>query len=262
MDVSAVTASSSAAISVAEPLAGSTDVGGDILSLDLSAADAVPAPLVMRADTGEWLGAPMWLADGSAVVFQREDLRGGSDLYAGQAGVRYHSRIELFSPSTGRSVVVPDGHHPSPSPDGTQLAFVRVSQQGSTLIARGLVDGEERTLVPAGTVPDIAYPRYAPGGERIAFMATTAVSRVPALLAGWFELAHGLPWNLWVVQRDGSGLHQLAAVGADDASLAWSPDGTELMVYGSTGARIVDSATGATDVLTFLAGFGAIAWLP
>jgi Tol biopolymer transport system component len=215
----------------------------------------------------------MWLPDGSAVLFQREDLRAGSDLYAGQAAVRYPARIEQAAPGGARSVVVADGHHPSPSPDGSELAFVRLSPHGTSLEVHSLIDGSERVLVPPGTLPDITYPRYAPSGDRLAFMATTASSQQPIdgahrlsidladLLGPRPALAHGLPWNLWVVGRDGAGLHQLAPVGADDASVAWSPDGSQLFVYGSTGARLVDASSGETQLLTFLAGFGAIAWL-
>jgi Tol biopolymer transport system component len=85
---------------------------------------------------------------------------------------------------------------------------------------------------------------------------------VPSWFAPKIAFAHGLLWNLWVVNGDGSGLRQLAPVGADDASVSWSPDGTTLFVYGSTGARLVDAATGETDLLPYLAGFGATSWLP
>jgi hypothetical protein len=51
-------------------------------------------------------------------------------------------------------------------------------------------------------------------------------------------------------------------VGADDASLAWSPDGSQIFVYGTTGSRLVEVATGQTTPLPYLAGFGAVAWLP
>ena len=268
MDVSAVASTTIAVISVAEPLQahGQGDLGGDLFSLDLASPDEPLMPLVMRSDAGEWLGAPVWLPDGSAILFQREDVQAGSDLYAGQAGVRYPSRIEMVSPNgSGRSVVIAYGHHPSPSPDGSEIAFVRLSARGSMLIAQQFASGEERTLVSAGALPDLAYPRYSPAGDRVAFVATTASAKdttQPQWFAPHIALAHGAPWNLWIVNRDGSGLRQLAAVGADDASLAWSPDGSAIFVYGSTGARVVDANTGETDLLPYLAGFGAISWLP
>jgi hypothetical protein len=57
-------------------------------------------------------------------------------------------------------------------------------------------------------------------------------------------------------------MRQLAAVGADDASLAWSPDGSRLFVYGSTGARLFDAMSGEAELMPYLAGFGAVSWLP
>ena len=265
VDVAAVGALPVVALAVAEPFGGQGELGGDILGLSLASADDGLFPLVPRAAPGEWLGGPAWLPDGSALVFQREDVSAGSDLYAGYATVRYPARIEMV-PSTGggRTVLITDGHNPAPSPDATELAFVRLSPSGSMLLAHDLTSGEERVLVPSGVLPDMAFPRYSPSGDRIAFVATSASSQTEPSLA-WLmpmvALAHGPPWDLWLVQRDGSGLRQLAAVGADDASVAWSPDGTQLFVYGSTGARLVDASTGETDVLPYLAGYGAIAWL-
>jgi Tol biopolymer transport system component len=76
-----------------------------------------------------------------------------------------------------------------------------------------------------------------------------------------FALAHGLPWNLWIVDSDGSGAHELAQVEADDASVAWSPDGSSLLVYGGSGSYLVDAGSGEVQSLPYLAGFGSIAWL-
>src|SRR5205807_1881622 len=81
MDIGAVPSAAMAVVSVAEPLGGQgqANIGGDLLGLDLSAANAQPAPFLMRDDANEWLGAPVWLPDASAVLFQREDVQAGSD---------------------------------------------------------------------------------------------------------------------------------------------------------------------------------------
>jgi hypothetical protein len=267
MDVAAVPTSPRAVVAVVQRLGGEPGgaFGGDLLALDLN-GQAGLSPFLMRVDGGEWLSAPAWLPDGSAVLFQREDVRAGPDLYAGQAEVRYPSRIESVSViGQGRDLLVESGFNPSPAPDGSEVAFVRVSPRGTSLLARDTASGQERTLVPVGAQPDLAYPRYAPSGQQMAFLATTASLRAPDLLA-WLgpqvAYAHGYPWDLWLVERDGSGLRKLAAVGADDGSLTWSPDGSEIFVYGTTGARLVEVPSGQTTLLPYLAGFGAIAWLP
>ena len=279
MDVAALSSTSLAVFSVSEPFGGQgqSTLGGDLLRLDLSAPGSQPVPFLMRNDANEWLGAPTWLPDGSGVLFQRESVQAGSDPNAGPfAAVRYPSRIELADASGGaRRVVIDYGHHPSPSPDGSEIAFVRLSSDGSMLMAHDMASGDERTLVKAGTMPDIAYPRYSADGSRIAFVATGALANdslnaaEPSMtwpLADMFgpqaAEAHGLPWNVWVVNRDGSGLRELAEVTEDDASLAWSPDDSQIFVYGSSGARMVDVATGNAEALPYIAGFGAISWLP
>ena len=270
MDVGAVSGQSQALLGVVEPIGreGGGDMGGDLLLLDTTGQSGV-SEFVMRADTSEWLGAPVWMPDGSGVLFQREDLRAGPDLYAGQAEVRYPSRVEWVAANgQGRMVISDSGFNPSPAPDGAEVAFIRISPRGPSLVARQLGSGEERTIVPSGLQPDLAYPRYSPDGSQLAFLATIPSNGLPAqplaeLVVGpRSAYAHGQPWDLWIVARDGSGLRRLAAVGADDGSLAWSPDGTEIFVYGSTGGRLVEVPSGETTLLTYLAGFGAISWLP
>ena len=106
----------------------------------------------------------------------------------------------------------------------------------------------------------MAYPRFSPAGDQIAFMAAA-----PFIGASWFTpsaYAHGLPWDLWLVGVDGSNPHLLAALGGDDASLAWSPDGSQIFSYSGTGSAIVQVSTGEVANYPYLGGYGATAWLP
>jgi hypothetical protein len=75
-------------------------------------------------------------------------------------------------------------------------------------------------------------------------------------------MAHGFPWEAWIVNADGSGLHQIADVTNDDPSVAWSPDGNQLLVYGGWGSFVVDAASGSSESLSFLAGYGSVGWMP
>jgi hypothetical protein len=63
------------------------------------------------------------------------------------------------------------------------------------------------------------------------------------------------------VNPDGTGAHELAEVESDDGSVVWSPDGTELLVYGGSGGFLVDATTGEYQLLSYLSGYGSIAWL-
>lgn len=156
---------------------------------------------------------------------------------------------------------------PTVSPDGSRLAYLRSTIDGTALVARTLPGDDEQVLVPPSQFANLAYPRYALGGRHIAFMAPgTFVG-----LAGWvatvpfiptLSYAHGQPWDVWMVNVDGTNLHQVAEVGADDASLSWSPDGTHILVYGGSGSALVDAVTGESEPLVYLAGYGSTVWLP
>jgi Tol biopolymer transport system component len=137
---------------------------------------------------------------------------------------------------------------------------------GTALLVRTLVGGDEQLLVPSSRFTNLAYPRYSPEGDRIAFMAPGAFIAqsgwvASVLFAPSIAYAHGTPWDLWMVDVDGSNLRQVAELGADDASLSWSPDGRHILVYGGSGSALVDSATGQTDPLSYLAGYGSAAWV-
>jgi Tol biopolymer transport system component len=212
----------------------------------------------------ETLSAPVWRADGTAVLFQREDLTGTPVAYPGQATVRYPSRVEVVrADGSGRGVVLDDARQPAPSPDGNRLVFVRSVGGSTELLMGSMAGGDERELVPTGQFPDIAYPRFSPRGDQVAFMAAAPfVGRAWLPFAPAVAYAHGLPWDLWLVGLDGSPPRLLAPLGGDDASPAWSPDGTQIFSYSGTGSAIVDASTGETFSYPYLTGYGATAWLP
>jgi Tol biopolymer transport system component len=259
-DLTATSDGQTAALAVQEPLGGGGDLGGDILRLDLSTGSL--SSLVERSSGNETLGAPVWRADGSGIVYQREDLRGTPISYPGQAMVRYPSRVEAVqADGSGRAVLVDDARQPAVSPDGSLLAYVRSTGGLSALLVRTLGGDDERTLVPAARFPDLAYPRFSPRGDQVAFMAAAPFVGRPSFMVS-VAYAHGLPWDLWIVGLDGSPPRLLAALGGDDASLAWSSDGTQVFSYSGTGSAIVDATTGEVASYTYLAGYGATAWLP
>jgi Tol biopolymer transport system component len=235
--------------------------GGDIASLDLTSGTL--APLVSRADADESLSLPAWQADGSRLVFERDDVHQPGVAYPGQANVRYPSRLETVLPDgSSRAVLVADARMPALSADGAELAYVRSSSSGTALRIRELASGDERELLPASRFSDVAYPRYAPDGQTLAFVATSAF--VGQLLFGVqvAAFAHGLPWDVWLIDPHGGEPRQLAVLGADDPSIAWSPDGRQLFVYSGSGSAIVDVATHEVARYDYLAGYGAVAWIP
>jgi Tol biopolymer transport system component len=254
-----------AVVAVARPFGEGGAIGGDLVRVDLASSQT--ATLMSRSDASESLAAPVWTVDARAVVFERQDRAGPGIGFPGAASVAFPTRIETVAPDgSGRAVLVDDGRQPAPAPDGSGIAFLRTSEQGTALLFRSLSDASDRVLVDFGPFRDLASPRYSPDGDRLAFMAPGVFNgHVPfgyALLAPGVAWAHGLPWDLWVIRADGSDLHLLAQVGADDGTLAWSPDGSQLFIYGGTGSFVVDADSGDATPLTYVSGYGTIAWLP
>jgi Tol biopolymer transport system component len=262
-----VSANGLAVAAVQSAFADQNTLGSDLLSVDLTSG--ATAVYLARADASESLGWPAWTAHGGWLLFQRDDQSSAPVAYAGQSAVRYPARIETIDASGGgRRVVVDEGRQPTASPDGSLVAFVRSSAQGTGLFARGLASdtGDERVLLPVGWFPDVAYPRFSPRGNRIAVAVAVPIAVSRPLLGVFFSPAvahaHGLPWDVWTVGADGSDPRLLAELGADDPSLSWAPDGSQLFVYGGTGSFLVDAATGEATRYAYLTGYGATAWVP
>jgi hypothetical protein len=244
--------------------------GADLTRIDATSGEL--SPLLTRSNGQESLGSPAWWFDASGLLFERDDLSAPLPSYPGESTPRYASRIEsLAADGSNRTVLIASGRIPAPSPDGASVAVVQTTAQGTGLMLWSRATGTMQALVPPGEFPDIAYPRFSPAGDQIAFMVPEPVfdGRQSSLDAGcgvwqlgaYLASAHGLPWNLWLVARDGSNAHELAQVEGDDASVAWSPDGSQLLVYGGGGSYLVDVDSGNFQVLAYLVGYGSIAWL-
>jgi Tol biopolymer transport system component len=130
------------------------------------------------------------------------------------------------------------------------------------------MDAAERVLIPAGQFRDIASPRFRPQGDRIAFMAPGAfvgaspLNGIIGLIGLTPAYAHGFPWDVWIMNADGTDSRRLAELGADDGTLCWSPDGSHIFVYGGTGASLVDVTSGDITRIGFVSGYGNCSWLP
>jgi Tol biopolymer transport system component len=274
-----------AVASVVSDLNGAGALGSDLLLIDLQTTTT--RTLLARNNGSESLDLPAVWPDGSGILYQRSDLRAAVPM-PGQAQPQYRSNIEQVDPS-GETVIglLQDGRYPGPAPDGSQFAFVRSTDSGTAILSHSMADGSDRQLVAPGRFLALAYPRFSPDGQTLAFAAVSlmspigrsephavnllsasgrtgpdAGSGVLSWLATRSALAHGFPWEVWLVNADGSGLRQIQDVQNDDPSVAWSPDGSQLLVYGGWGSFVVDAGSGTSTTLAFLAGYGSIAWLP
>ena len=271
LEVAAQPDGSHVVASVGEPFPGGNARGADLLNIDVDTGDSTP--LLQRADPRESFDYPAWWPDGATLLFERQDLGGQTVSPPGQEVPRYPSRIErVMADGSGRGVLLDEGRQPSAAPDGTRLVYARTRNQGAALLVWSELDGSIQTLIPEGRFADLAYPRFSPSSDQIAFVAPqSGVNSAPAerpllalgaLFGPAVAFAHGIPWDPWVVNADGSGLHRVAEAGADEPSVGWSPDARQLFVYSGTGSFIVDASSGELTPLSFVKGYGPIVWLP
>lgn len=254
---------------IGEPFAGGGPRGADLVSLDVGTGDSTP--LLQRADPRESLDYPAWWPDRATLLFERQDLGGQTVSPPGQEVPRYPSRIErVMADGSGRGVLLDEGRQPSAAPDGTRLVYARTRNQGAAMLIWSELDGSLQTLIPEGRFADLAYPEFSPSSDQIAFVAPQSglsgsaeqpILALDTLFGPSVAYAHGIPWDPWIVNADGSNLHRVAETGADEPSVGWSPDARQLFVYSGTGSFIVDARTGDLAPLSFVKGYGPVVWL-
>lgn len=254
-------------------------VGGqDILLVD--AAGGTARPTLERGQPGEVLGSPAWHPDGS-LVYERRVLSGSNEAV----------RIERAQPGQPGEILAEHAFWPGVSPDGALLAMVRFAGT-DRLYVRPTDGGPERLLVDQPHMLSIAFPRFSPDGAWIAFTAAAdpgvspsarqnrapeaaALDTASGLLGRWLTFgmseprlgpsvasAHGIPWDVWVVRPDGSGLRRVTSFADDDSSVAWSPDGRWLVTLSAEAIHVITLDGSETYCISKEGGYGALEWLP
>ena len=135
-----------------------------------------------------------------------------------------------------------------PSPIRNSLVYEVIGSPGIGLVAP---DGSDARIVPIGKDLALAQePAVSPDGKRLAFTGIKAV---------------GFQLDLYVMNADGSGRHQLTDDPAQDLGAAWSPDGESIVFnaappVGTTSLVVIRAdGSGRRDVASD-AAFGS--WSP
>lgn len=109
---------------------------------------------------------------------------------------------------------------PSPSPDGTRVAY----SEEESMVVRPIGSGQERSIGPPGS-----FPVFSPDGDRVAWLTNKG--------------------DVIVARADGSSLqHFVPSINGgigNNAGLTWLPTGDRLLTRGSDGVVIVNATTGA-----------------
>ena len=216
-------------------------------------------PAIMRSGPDDFLSNPVWTGDGQALLYEAQ-----------AAGTGGFSVEQAALDGSDRRTIERNGRMPALSPDGSLLAFVRMTND-TVLVVRPLAGGAPRELMAPDKFIGISYPRFSPDSQRVAFLGiggTADPSPVPLNPLSWFHpgagraLAHGIPWDPWIVNLDGSGLRRVADLAADDPAVAWAPDGSALAILGGDGLWLLPLDGSGTPNLIGNGSYGVLDWRP
>jgi mono/diheme cytochrome c family protein len=205
------------------------------------------------------LGMPTWSGDGQALYIAANGVQLPQN-GATQPTARDLQIVRIDLATSAKQPLLNDALDPSISRDGTQLAYLKLSEDGYTISLNvAAPDGSgSRELIGGKDFQGFYAPRFAPHGKQIIVAAIggpqTDAQGLPIKasapapldrLLGMFEPpvaeAHGLPWDLWLVNTDGSGLRRLTSFYEDLPMAAFAPDGKQIAVMGLGGIYLLDA---------------------
>jgi dipeptidyl aminopeptidase/acylaminoacyl peptidase len=169
---------------------------------------------------------PSWAPSGAQIVFVRE-----------LPGQIISEQDDIFvmdaNGENATNITQTDANERDPawSPDGAKIAFAGVRDGGSEILTMDPDGQNEEILTGDGSDAFDAAPDWSPDSTKVVFMKQSQVG-------GCCE-----PWEIWAVNRDGSGDTNLTNHPSDDMGPSWSPDGTEI-TFSSTR----DAAPGEADI--------------
>ncbi|MEO7910703.1 MAG: c-type cytochrome [Roseiflexaceae bacterium] len=204
------------------------------------------------------LGMPTWSADGMSLYIAANGVQLPQNSTA-QPTARELQIVRIDIATGTKQPLLNDALDPSISRDGTQLAYLKLSEDGYTMSLHvAAPDGSDsRELIAGKDFQGFYAPRFSPNGKQIIVAAiggpATDAQGYPAKasapssldrLLGLFEPptaeAHGLPWDLWVINSDRSGLRRLTSFYEDLPMATFSPDGQQIAVMGLGGIYLME----------------------
>jgi Tol biopolymer transport system component len=255
---------------------GETSSGADLMVVNADGTD--PRVLVDRGDPSTLLESPVWAASGNVYYTARR-------VEAGREMTSVVRQKDGGPPET----LADDAFFGAPFPDESSIVYVRASRVGQGVWKRSLAaNGRECSLLPDTVFQLVGQPRVSPDGSTIAVAAsgdpvpgtgtcqsaptsasTNLLQNPPpgALplatllgLAPSVASAHGLPWDIWWLNPDGSGLSRTVELQEDEPTVAWAPDGSAMAIFGVGALYLADASNGQVARLVDQGGYGGLDW--
>ncbi|HKZ69692.1 MAG TPA: hypothetical protein VJ020_06415, partial [Anaerolineales bacterium] len=204
---------------------------------------AEPQPLLERADPQESYFSPAWTADGAYVYYAHFiPLRDSS-------GNTFKYQIERIKYPDGTiELIVEDAIWPTPSPDGSKLAYLKIDVQQFTqeLYLADLDGGNPTPVLPPDQFPSIDAQFFSPDGKTLVFNApevapTPALSWLDWLTGVRIASAHTVPSDFYSLSLGSDGpplrLTELYDTGMYGD---FSPDGQWIAFISASGIYVMD----------------------
>jgi mono/diheme cytochrome c family protein len=225
-----------------------------------------------------WLALPAWAPDGQSLYVGYSDLL--SDPLAPVSDWLFE--ILQVDVATGeRRQALADGRDPALTRDGALMAYLRYDKANAAFsLHTAAPDGSgDRQVIGAGAFAAFYAPRFSPDGTRIVVAAIggpptdergypisasgeSPLSKLLGLLEPPAAEAHGAPWDLWVVNVDGTGLRRLPQAREDTPMAVFAPDGRQIVMIGAGGIYLMDNDGGNIRQLDPLGDHGGLDWAP
>lgn len=248
----------------------------------------VPLPTsalyVMNADgshaTQVWsppqglLSLPSWSQDSSAIYLAANSID-DQQAESGTDGLQV-VRLELADLST--TTIVSGALDPTVSHDGSQIAYLKLAPDGYSMDIRvASPDGtNDRRVLSGADFQGFYAPRFSPDGSTIYVSAIggpssdeNATSQSPSVVEMLLGLlgpstaqAHGLPWDVWAVGTDGTGLRRLTNIYEDLPMVAVSSDGQQIIVMGYNGVYLMSQDGSNLRQISDAGDHGGLDWQP
>ncbi|MBI4498506.1 MAG: PD40 domain-containing protein [Chloroflexi bacterium] len=261
------------ALSLFLPSQSANDPGGSDLYL-LNREGGNLQPLLPHDLPGSALEPSDWSPDGRTLLFTYR-----AQVYRDNRFVEEILRVERTATDQGsREHLLPNAAHASYFPDGKRLVYTitNPSTYRQSLWVANSDGTEPRQIVDAERFTALFAPRPSPDGRFIVFAAPSDGQTAapggrgaPALtswLTSWLlpraAQAHGIPWELWLVQSNGEGLQRLTPPIEGTPYPVWLPGGETIAFLGELGLYLVDRSGQQVVWLEELTGGIGLTWLP
>jgi Tol biopolymer transport system component len=174
--------------------------------------------------------------------------------------------------------LVENAYSPTVTPDESTLVYLRTTRAGQSMMKKAIGQSDDGCeLLSDQVFQYLSQPRISPDGKKVALGGSGEANPGPSScganngdkpaaasggpLGQFFSaMAHGLPADVYTLGLDGGGLTRIADIKDDDPTVAWSPDGTRLAIFGVAALYVVDSKGGPTQKLVEQGGYGGLDW--